>query len=87
MIPHSKNADRTSNVLEVLLAGIIKHNIEFIAELSVGIIRDTNATWLRNGFKTCCYVYTVAEYVPAIFDNVTDIDAYPEINSIVRRYV
>ncbi len=64
-----------------------KHNIEFIAELSVGIIRDTNATGLYNRFETCCYVDTVAEYVPVILDNIADIDTDPELNSIVRRYV
>ena len=79
--------DWASNVFEVLLAGIIKHNIELIAELSVGIIRDTNATGLRNGFEACCYVDPVAEYVPVIFDNIADIDTDPELNSIVRRYV
>ncbi|MGY3471176.1 hypothetical protein ACVWWR_002517 [Bradyrhizobium sp. LM3.2] len=86
-ISHSENADRTSNVLEVLLAGIIKHNIKFIAELSVGIIRHTNATGLRNRFETRCYVDTVAEYVPIILDNIANIDTDPELNSIVRWYV
>ena len=86
-ITHSENAELASNVLEVLLAGIIKHNIEFIAELSVGIIGNANATRLRNGLKACCYIDPVAEYVPAIFDNITDIDTDPKLNSIIQRYI
>ena len=86
-IPHSEYADRASDVLEVLLAGVIKHKIEFIADLSVGIIGNTNAAGFRNGFEACRYVDPVAEYVPVIFYNITDIDADPELNSIVRRYV
>ena len=85
-IHHSENADRSLNVLEVLLTGIIKHNIEFIADLSVGIIRNTNAAGLRNGFEACCYVDAIAEYVPVILDNITDIDTDPKLNSIARRY-
>jgi hypothetical protein len=52
----------------------------------VGIIGDTNAAGLRNGFEACCYVDPVAEYVPVIFDNITNIDTDPELNSMVRRY-
>jgi hypothetical protein len=86
-IHHSENADWSLNVLEVLLAGIIKCNVEFIADLSVGILGNANAARLRNGLEACRYVDPVAEYVPVIFDNITNIDAYPELNSIVRRYV
>ena len=50
-VPYFENADWSFNVLEVLLAGIIKQNIEFIAELPVGIIGNTNAARLRNGFE------------------------------------
>jgi hypothetical protein len=85
-IPHSEYADRASNVLEVLLASIIKHNIESIAELAVGIIGDTNPAGLRDGLKACCYVDPVAEYVPVIFDNIADIDTDPKLNSIIQRY-
>ena len=42
---------------------------------------------LRNAFEACCYVHVIAEYVPVIFNNITDIDTDPELNSIVRRYV
>ena len=52
-IHHSENPDWSLNVLEVLLADIIKHNIEFIAYLPVSIIRDTNATRRRDGLETC----------------------------------
>jgi hypothetical protein len=38
MIPDSENADWSLDVLEVLLTGIIKHNVELIAELSMGIV-------------------------------------------------
>ena len=42
---------------------------------------------VRNGFKTCRHVNTVAKYVPIIFDNIADINSYPELNSIVRGHV
>jgi hypothetical protein len=53
----------------------------------VGIIGNANAAGLSNGLEACCYVDPVAEYVPVIFDNITDIDTDSELNSIVRRYV
>ena len=51
------------------------------------IIGNTNAAGLRNGFEPCCYVDPVAEYVPVIFDNITNIDTDPKLNSTVRGYV
>ena len=53
----------------------------------MGIIRDTYATRLGNGFETGCYIDPVAKYVPVILDNVADVDTDPELNSIVRRDV
>jgi hypothetical protein len=54
--------------------------------LSVLIIGNTNAAGLRNGFEPCCYVDPVAEYVPVIFDNITNIDTNAELNPIARWY-
>ena len=86
-IRHSENADWSLNVLEVLLASVIKCNVEFIADLSVGIVGNADAARFRNGLKACRYIDPVTEYVPVIFDNITDIDTDPELNSIVWRYV
>jgi len=53
----------------------------------VGIIRNANAARLRNGLEACGYVNPFAEYVSTIFDYITNIDAYAELNAIVRRHV
>jgi hypothetical protein len=55
---------------QVPLACILEGNVEFIAHLSVGIVGNTNAARLCNGFETCRHVDTVTKYVPVIFDNI-----------------
>jgi len=42
---------------------------------------------LRDGFEACRHVNTVAKYVSIIFDNIADVDSYPELHSIVWRNV
>jgi hypothetical protein len=70
-----------------LLSRIVKHNVEFIADLSVGIIGNTNAARLRNGFEPCSDVDVIAEYVAVIFNNITNIDTDSELNSTMQGYV
>ena len=86
-IHHPKDPDRSVDVLEVLLPDILKHDVEFVAELSVGIIRNTNPARLRDGFEARRDVDAVAEYVPVVLDNIPDINADPELNPIIWRHI
>ena len=53
----------------------------------MSITENTNAARLRNGFETCRHVDTAAKYVSIMFDDIADVDSYPELDSIVWRNV
>jgi hypothetical protein len=65
-----------------LFAAIVTGDIEFIANVSVRIVRKTYPAGLRDSFETNRHVDNVPEYVAGIFDDVADIDPDPKFNTL-----
>jgi hypothetical protein len=86
-IPHLEHAHRPVDVLEILLAGIVERDVQFVADLPVRVVGDANASGLRNGFQTRRHVDAVAEYVAVIFYDIADIETDTEFDPVVCRQI
>jgi hypothetical protein len=78
--------DRSRDVLDFVFAAVFPHNIKTVTDLPVRIIRHADAVWFRQGFDTCRNVHAVAKDIVAFDDNVADVHANAEANSLVVRY-
>jgi hypothetical protein len=55
--------------------------------LPVSVIRQQNAASFREPLEPCGNIYSVAEDIPAVYNDITDIDPYAELDPSVARYV
>ena len=74
---------RPSDVLELPFACILECDIELAPNLPVRVIRNANASGLRQSLQTRCHVHAIAENVTSIDDDVADIDAHAELDALI----
>src|SRR5207248_8015022 len=85
--PHSVNSHRTRDILELLLASILKSHIQSIPHLLMRGIRDADAAWLRNTFQAGGNIDAIAEDVIACDQHVAEIDADTEQHLAVLGHI
>ena len=71
------------DVLQLPFAYILESDIELAPNLPVRVIRDANATGLRQSLQTRCHIHAIAENVTSIDDDVADIDAHAELDALL----
>ena len=84
--PQPPRSHRFNNILQVLRTHILKGEIDLPADLPLCVIRDANATRLRNPFKASSDFDAVAKYIVVIDDDVTDVDADAKFDPLDLRH-
>src|ERR1700757_1389339 len=74
-----------ADVLELLLACILEGDVEFVPDLPVGIIGDANAAKLGNALQSCRDVDAIAVDVPAVRNDVSQVDPDAELDALLPR--
>ena len=79
------NEQRPRDVLEALLAEVVKLGIDFAAHLTEGVLRDADAAGFGDPFESCRDVDAIAVDV-AVFDNdVAEVHSDPEGDPLFFR--
>jgi hypothetical protein len=76
---------RTGNVLDRLCAKILKGETELVRDLVANDPADADRARIGHHLESGRDVDAIAENVVAIDDDVADVDADPEIDSLLRR--
>jgi hypothetical protein len=71
----AKHADTARDILHRLFAPVGKGERKPVANLLIGVTRDAQTSRLAQGLKPRSDVHTIAEYVTAFDDYVTDLSA------------
>src|SRR5216684_3840289 len=82
---HPVDPHQTGDVLEFLLAHILKGEIELAGRVLLNARRYADAAWLGQGLEARCDVDAVAKDVAILDHNVADIDADAELDAAVHR--
>src|SRR6516162_3655784 len=77
---------RPRNVFEFLLAGILKVDFELTADLSIGVVGDTDAAGLGDIFQPCSDVDTIAKDITLLDHDVADMNAHTKFDALERGY-
>ena len=86
--PHPKDVDRAGDVLDVLLADILKRDVvEPVADLIAHGARDADAAGLGEHLETRRDVDAVAKNIVLLDDHVAQIDADAELDPSRRRHI
>src|SRR5207302_4284086 len=80
---HAIHAYRPRDILEGLLADVLKTEIELAGDLIVHARRDADAAGLGERFEPCRDVDPVAEQVIVLYDDITEIDPNPKMHPAV----
>ena len=83
---NGKHANRPHDVLDLLLADVVKANIETAMHLLAHRRRHADSAGLGQRFQTRRHVDTVARDVGAVDDDVADVDADAELDALVGRF-
>jgi hypothetical protein len=75
------------NIFQLMLAKIFDRDAQFAPHLPVRIIRQENAASFSEALEPRGNIYSVAKDISAIRDDITNIDAYAELNPSVARYL
>src|SRR5258708_5962500 len=84
--PQPPRSHRFNNILQVLRTHIVKDDIDLPADLTLCVVRDANATRLRNPFKASGDVDAVAKDIVVIDDDVADVDADAKFDPLDLRH-
>ncbi len=84
--PQTPRAHRFRDILQVLRTHILKGEIDLPADLTLCVVRDANATRLRNPLKASGDVDAVPKDIVVIDDDVTDVDADAKFDPLDLRH-
>jgi hypothetical protein len=73
----------SGDVLELLLASVLECHVEFAVYVLMDAARHTDPTRLGKLLQSCRDVDTIAENVLVLDDNLTDVNADTEIDTLV----
>src|SRR4029077_9168310 len=76
--PQTKGTDRPCNVPQGLLTDILEGEVYLPRDILLHARRDANPASLGDAFEPCGDVDPVAENVPVLLDDISDIDPDPE---------
>jgi hypothetical protein len=81
---HTIHSHRTIDVLEVLLAQVLKCEVQ----PPDGILLDTRGhkdrAWIGECFETCRDVHPITEDVSILDNDITDMDTHSVLHAIIR---
>ena len=77
------DAHRPRYVLDPLLAHVVEHELELVAHLVAYYTADADPARLGQGFETCGDVNAIPENVVTLHDDVTEIDADTERDTLI----
>jgi hypothetical protein len=80
-------AHRLGNILQRLQTHIVEGNIDFAADLALGVIGDADASGFRDPFQTRGDVDAIAKNIVVIDDDVADVNADAEFDPGILRYI
>src|SRR6516165_3243834 len=80
---HAIHSDGPRNVLELLLAYILEADFETSVDILLHPARNANPTGFGQSLQTCRHVHAVAPYVGAVDDEVTCVNAYTKLYSLL----
>jgi hypothetical protein len=78
---------RPTNILELLLAGILEIYVQSIADLVIRGIRNADSTGLRYPLQPSRHIYTIAEQVLTLDHHIAEVDAYTELDPPLGREI
>jgi hypothetical protein len=76
--------DRLGDVLDLLIAEVVKCDRQLVADLIPDGSRDTDRAGVSHRLNTSCDVDPVAEQIGTVDDHITDMDANAELHARVR---
>ena len=74
----SERLHRTDDVLQRVLAEIVKCNLDPITDLVVSGSGQKNSAWFGYRLEPGCYVDAISKEARSVIDDVTNVDADPE---------
>ena len=84
--PNPPRPHRFSNIFEGLLSHIITGDLNFAPDLSIGIIGHADPARVSDALKAGSNVDAIPEDVVVIENDVTDMNADPEFDPLIRRH-
>src|ERR1700687_939280 len=78
-------AHRLGNILQRLQTHIVEGNIDFAADLALGVIGDADASGFRDPFQTRGDVDAIAKNIVVVDDDVADVNADAEFDPDILR--
>src|SRR5262249_50594208 len=84
---HPIGPHRPRDVLDLLLAHVLKRESELVAHLVADHAADANPARSGERLEPCCDIDAVAEYVALIDDDVADIDADAEFDATAGQHI
>jgi hypothetical protein len=81
------DAHRPGNVLDLLLAEILKGKGQAVAHVVVNRIGDEYSAGLGQGLQPRCDIHPVAENVVLLNDHVAEVDADAEPDPLLLRHL
>jgi len=80
-------ANRSRNVLELLLAEVLEGVIELVANVVADHSAYCDPTRLGQSLQACGHVYPIAEDVITFHNHIAQVDPDPELDPLIRRGV
>jgi len=84
--PNPPRQHRLSNIFEGLLSHIITGNLDLAPDLPIRIIGHADPARFGDALKAGSNVYAITEDVVVIENDVTDMNADPEFDPLIRRH-
>lgn len=84
---HPVDPNRLRYIFQLMLANIFDKSAQLAPDLPVSVIRQQDAAGISETLEPCGDIYSIAEDVSAIHDDITNIDAHAELNSSVARHL
>jgi hypothetical protein len=84
--PNPPRPHRFSNIFEGLLSHITTGDLNFAPDLSIGIIGHADPARFGDALKASGDINAITEDVVVIENDVTDMNADPEFDPLIRRH-
>src|SRR5262249_28005854 len=81
------HVDRTRNVFDDLLTHVLETKAELVAHLIVHNTRNHDPSRISESLEPCRHVYAITKNIAAIDNDVANIDADSELNTLVDRHI
>jgi hypothetical protein len=84
---HPVDPNLLCDIFQLMLPKIFDRDAQLAPHLPVSVIRQQNPARFGESLKPCGNIYSVTKDISAVHDDITDIDAYAELNPSVVWYL